>query len=1245
MGHPPTTGGTGRPGVRMIRGAVAALVVLVVVLSGAAAWSLGGHPAAAPAAAARPSAPIGPALTTHGDLYVGSGQTYTIHPSPGTHDYYQAGNITVASGGTLIISNVTLTFLSYIGTTGTAQQRVEHVYTFSDAGTVQLYNSTITTDLNLIDAYAKLMLTVTGTFSAWNSTFAFPGWVDVTGAGAVLTFNASTVRNNPEVANSTEPAVIQGDTEWAPQLNASGGAQVNFFHSSYLDTYANDFLLNGMPGPAGLNTTAPFSFPGGGGGNNVSALSTPTDAANVTRDYLYYPTGFAGGQVSFNYADANVDNSTASVTVWFQGTGYPLPGVVTFVGSTTGTASIAVTAGLVNALNAAGVLAYLNATGSFGAGANQFAIQLTVVENGGPLTIDEMGLLLSPALSYNVGISGAATELNAVDSVLALTWTEAPSGALATVQPYPWNSNKLLVDDGAVASLANVSTPATLPGVFSYSAVQPDASSQVYFYRWAQFNLTGRGGLLPILGGVVKAFYAYDTNQSNNETANALNDLATANPAIWGYVNYVDQQKGLSGYGVSGRNGAAFLLLASGNLTGPTLPDGLFLGAYHFNVTIPITTNNTESFFWSVSPYPSGVAGGSGLTASPDFGPALTFPGYFGQLSFTARTLTSNGTALVDNSIDDYRVLGVTAELTNTGTAPIYNFTGNLTYSGSPSTLVDTVPLTNVTLLPGTTTNVTFTWLVNTSVTGIFGATDHPFDVNVTYNAGSAKFGGGILFEAIPITVTPYVAHFAFSAIVLTGNGTVLPNATVRIGQRLGVDVTLTYSGAATVTSLEATLFYQETSTKPLGVEQLTNLAVDTPGQTVSLFFNWTVNDTTTGLQYKVFLNNFFLTLLWNGDNIEIGGNTSVDPIPVSIAPSQIKFYTISSPPTTIQLTSTSQYDTVGWLLYNGSQPALVTITATPTTGVQLPITIGELSTYNGSFVVSWFPLSGLLSAGTTYTIVATASYNGVFANETIGTASVPPSSTPVSGFLFEKFLGLPLWIWLAIAAAAIVAILAVLFVSRRSAAGKLVECGECGNLIPEDATVCPKCGAEFESDLIRCSRCGSTIPADSKFCPECAAQLLGKPGEGGEDAERQGYGDFTEKYRAEAKRELGENYTEGSFWDWWKRQPSYVSYGQWKLQQGQGMARSGMSAPPAGSQSVPEAAAAPGGRGPPPSGGAGAALPSAPATTAAAPPTGAAAGTASAAPAGGTLKPCPNCGKEIPPEYLVCPFCGSVTQ
>src|SRR4029077_21045035 len=93
-----------------------------------------------------------------------------------------------------------------------------------------------------------------------------------------------------------------------------------------------------------------------------------------------------------------------------------------------------------------------------------------------------------------------------------------------------------------------------------------------------------------------------------------------------------------------------------------------------------------------------------------------------------------------------------------------------------------------------------------------------------------------------------------------------------------------------------------------------------------------------------------------------------------------------------------------------------------------------------------------------------------------------------------------------------------------------------------------------------RCSRCGSTIPSNSAVCPECSAQLLGADTA---DPERQGYQDFVEKFRTEAKKELGDNYGEGAFWDWWKRQPSYVSFNQWKLQQAQG-SRAGMTAPPA---------------------------------------------------------------------------------
>ncbi|MFI5419257.1 MAG: hypothetical protein ACHQ2Y_10270, partial [Candidatus Lutacidiplasmatales archaeon] len=31
--------------------------------------------------------------------------------------------------------------------------------------------------------------------------------------------------------------------------------------------------------------------------------------------------------------------------------------------------------------------------------------------------------------------------------------------------------------------------------------------------------------------------------------------------------------------------------------------------------------------------------------------------------------------------------------------------------------------------------------------------------------------------------------------------------------------------------------------------------------------------------------------------------------------------------------------------------------------------------------------------------------------------------------------------------------------------------------------------------------------------------------------------------------------------------------------------------------------------------------------------------------PAAAAMKACSNCSKEIPPDYLVCPFCGAVTQ
>jgi len=1063
----------------------------------------------APAAPAVPRSHVAPpapvAVSTHGDLVVGAGQTFTIHPNPGSGYFYEGGNITVLAGGTLNVRNTTLSFVEYVADAGTPLSRLSHIYHFTDAGTVNLYNSTVTTEVQALpNAYAKLAVTVSGAMNLWNSSLAFPGWVTVSGAAATLTLNDSAVTWNTAVQDLNEPAVIQGDTEWAPSLLVSDGATLNVFGSLLNNTYADNTLQNGNPSPAPLNVTDATLA----SGTNFTNLATPTDSANLTRDWLY-PDGILSGTLGVFYNNSFATASTVGVTVWYAGVGYPLGSLTIENLTSLGAAELPFTPALTAAINAAGMLNYLNYTGDFGVGPSRIAVQVTSV-TGPAVTVNQLYLQLNSTLDYNVEVSGVGTHVNAVDAQMDLTFASLPTSPLASSPPYPWFSNKLVLTDGATANLGNLSVLNPIPGVFSTSAVLPDSSSVAYFYRWAAFNLTGLGGVLPIQGGTVSAYYSFDTNQTNNATANSLNDLATSNPAMWSYVQFWDLKHGVPAYATSSFNGTAYALLASGELTGTALPDGIFLGGYHIHIVVPAQTANNRSFNWSVSPYPSGVAAGSPNYGLPDYGPGVNFPSYF---------------------------VGVR---------------------------------------------------VSTAV---------------------------------------------------TADAVVSPNGSVRIGQTLGAEITLHDTGTARVFSVESYLYWNGSTSHPLALDhQVLPVNLVTPGQNYTYNLTWVVNDTITGLAGKAFAHEFAVAIIYNDNLTKYGGANVSATLNTTIDPSQVHLGNLTEPPTTLDLSG--QYFTDAQLAYNGSHAATVTIVATPTNG-QPAATVFVGPENAGNITMFWFGLGQILSAGTTYTLNVTATYNGVAYTAPIpGFYSVPANPPSAVGFLYQKFLGLPVWAWLAIAGAVVAAILAFLFLARRQAAGKLVECGECGNLIPEEATVCPKCGAEFEADLMRCSRCASTIPADSKFCPECAAQLLGKPGEGEADPERQGYDDFTQKYRAEGKKELGDNYNEGSFWDWWKRQPTYTSFSQWKLQQGQGTPRAGMTAPPPGAASPPPP------RSPPKSGGGAAAMPGDAGETTAPPPPGSSAAPSTAPPpSSGALKACPNCGKEIPSEYLICPFCSAVTQ
>ena len=54
------------------------------------------------------------------------------------------------------------------------------------------------------------------------------------------------------------------------------------------------------------------------------------------------------------------------------------------------------------------------------------------------------------------------------------------------------------------------------------------------------------------------------------------------------------------------------------------------------------------------------------------------------------------------------------------------------------------------------------------------------------------------------------------------------------------------------------------------------------------------------------------------------------------------------------------------------------------------------------------------------------------------------------------------------------------------SSKGRMVECGECGTLVRDTATQCPKCGIEFEVEVAKCSECESWIRSDAEKCPYC---------------------------------------------------------------------------------------------------------------------------------------------------------------
>ena len=204
-------------------------------------------------------------------------------------------------------------------------------------------------------------------------------------------------------------------------------------------------------------------------------------------------------------------------------------------------------------------------------------------------------------------------------------------------------------------------------------------------------------------------------------------------------------------------------------------------------------------------------------------------------------------------------------------------------------------------------------------------------------------------------------------------------------------------------------------------------------------------------------------------------------------------------------------------------------------------MTYGQATDSAGAFSIQ-VPLNGL--ADGTYTIRVTPASPAVASSDATITVrrNVPFLDSPV------PILGIPWWLMLVILAAAAAVLIGVTVYFKVYGLGKMVECGECGAFIPEDATTCPKCGVEFEKDMAKCSNCQAWIPVDVKQCPECGVEFATGQVEMADYQEkmRLQYDEVVQKFKEEASRQLGRALSDREFQDWWRKQPTFVTFEDW---------------------------------------------------------------------------------------------------
>lgn len=516
-----------------------------------------------------------------------------------------------------------------------------------------------------------------------------------------------------------------------------------------------------------------------------------------------------------------------------------------------------------------------------------------------------------------------------------------------------------------------------------------------------------------------------------------------------------------------------------------------------------------------------------------------------------------------------------------------------------------------------------------------------------------------------------------------------LSTNTVTLGDYIYGNVTLINNGTKTLSSVSLTVQMDVYENSPRTIYSSTSITIPA-GKTDVIPFQAQV--TPSILTGKSLNNRIYVNSTW-----ETFTNTTVTPFTILPPLITVSVDTTLANLGTIYVNSTIMIN----ITVNTSSYAGVTVP------VSIKLMIGSTVEKNITASVKSGTESSVQiqvpSVANTYTLNITATYDfasGYYKSTTNNMINVIPLPVPPKPVQTQsQSSAIPLGLILGIVVVVIVVLLLVfLFVLPKMKGGKFVECGECGAIIPASAIKCPKCGADFEVDTVKCSECGAWVSSSSKVCSECGAVFTGEKLQANSSQEkaRKAYLDYIQKYKDMAKTEMGKDYSELNFWKWWKSKPSYVTFSKWSGEEGAAYGAASISeamptttstttsqspkSPPFGGMfggtksttpSKPAGGLKEPSKEPMKKGGTGGKLLQEAPTKPSADTLKDLLGTPVGKPAaGGPVKPspdtvkklldtqsgaatttshdkqkCPKCGKEVPADFVVCPYCSAVLK